>query len=77
MTDETITELHKDVSEILQRTARIEAKIERFEALEMRVTSLEADLNQQRGSSKVYTAIAGFIGAIAGAIISYLIGKVV
>lgn len=70
-----MTKLEEDVNEILQRVVRIETKIERMEALENRVTALEAMQNQQKGKSTVLTVVAGFIGALIGAVASIFIGR--
>jgi len=68
-------DLQRDISEILQRTTRIETKIERMEALEIRISNVEAAMNQQKGKMGVYTALSGFIGAVLGALLSFLVGR--
>ena len=70
-----MSKLEDDVSEILQRVARIETKIERMEALENRVSLLEAQANQAKGKATIMTVIAGFLGALVGALASILIGR--
>lgn len=52
--------------EVIDRLARIETKIEKMDALEKRVTRLEASDNKRKGMMAVCSGLCALVGALLG-----------